>query len=226
VWPEGGIRVLQGFSPQAFQFFRDLEANNTREFWMAHRSDFESLVREPLESVLAALPQPYDGFRAFRMNRDVRFSKDKSPYKTTHAAVGEDRGVARYIQVGRDGVMVAAGAYVLAPDQLDRFRRAVDAPATGQDLERILDDIAIHGVEVSHGGAVPLTTAPRGYDQSHPRIALLRQKGVAVMARLVPPECEDGEAIVAAATGLYDTAEPLVAWLQAQVGPSSAPRRR
>lgn len=218
--------MVQGFTPRAFTFFRDLASDNTREFWLAHKAEFESVVRDPMESLLGALPEPYDGFRTFRMNRDVRFSTDKSPYKTAHAAVLDDRGAVLYLQVSADGMFAAGGAYLLAPDQLARFRAAVDAPAPGLELERILEELGRAGLEVGPGGAEPLVTAPRGYDKEHPRIGLLRQKGVITSIRLAPAECADGDALLGAIVDFFDAAQPLTSWLREHVGVSTAPRGR
>lgn len=207
-------------------FFGELAASNTREFWLAHKAEFESVVRDPMESLLAALPEPYDGFRTFRMNRDVRFSKDKSPYKTAHAAALDDRGAMLYLQVSADGMLAAGGAYLLAPDQLERYRASVDAPASGIELERILDELGRSELEVGPGGADPLVSAPRGYDKEHPRIELLRQKGVITSIRLSPSECADGETLLARLIEFFDAAQPLTSWLRDHVGPSTAVRSR
>jgi uncharacterized protein (TIGR02453 family) len=160
------------------------------------------------------------------MNRDVRFSKDKSPYKTQHSAALDARGAVLYVQVSADGVLAAGGGYQLAPDQLERFRSAVDAPATGQELERIVDQLASAGLEVGPGGAEPLVTAPRGYDKDHPRIGLLRQKGIITSIGFEPDECADGDALFARIVDFFDSTQPLAAWLRDHVGGSTAPRGR
>jgi uncharacterized protein (DUF2461 family) len=77
---------VNGFSLTATQFFEDLEDQNSREFWLAHKDVFEREVREPMAALLDSLPEDYQPFKVFRMNRDVRFSADKSPYKTAHGA--------------------------------------------------------------------------------------------------------------------------------------------
>jgi uncharacterized protein (DUF2461 family) len=75
-----------GFSPAATQFFEDLEDQNTREFWLAHKDVFDREIRDPMAALLDSLPEEYQPFKVFRMNRDIRFSADKSPYKITHGA--------------------------------------------------------------------------------------------------------------------------------------------
>ena len=230
VWEVGGgysgIVTVTGFSPAAGAFFVGLEANNTREYWLAHKAEFETLVREPLESLLGALPEPYESFRAFRMNRDVRFSNDKSPYKTQHSAAQRDRGAVRYIQFSSEGLLIAVGAYQLAPDQLARFRAAVDAPAVGAELQRILDQLAASDIEVGPGATEPLVTAPRGFSPDHPRIALLRMKGIAAVVRRDPADIEHGEAMLAEVIDTFEACEPLHAWIRDNIGESTAPRGR
>ena len=77
---------LSGFSPAATEFFEDLEDQNTREFWLAHKDVFDREIRDPMAALLDSLPEEYQPFKVFRMNRDVRFSADKSPYKIMHGA--------------------------------------------------------------------------------------------------------------------------------------------
>ena len=122
--------MVNGFTPRAFAFFRELAANNTREFWLAHKAEFEAVVRDPMESLLAALPEPYDGFRPFRMNRDVRFSKDKSPYKTLGDIVAEGKTNPGKLKYGTAGVGTTQH---LTTEALQRFSGAkfVHVPQQG-----------------------------------------------------------------------------------------------
>ncbi|MCY7413634.1 MAG: DUF2461 domain-containing protein [Salinibacterium sp.] len=218
--------MIQGFSAAAVEFLRGLAAHNTREYWLDHKVEFEALVQAPLESVLGALPEPYVGFRTFRMNRDVRFSSDKSPYKTAHSSLQHDRGAVRYIHFDADGLYVATGAYQFAPDQLERFRRAVDAPASGIALQEVISGLTASELEVTHGGPEPLKTAPRGYDKDHPRIELLRFKGVTALARFAPALITDGDRVLAQVLGVFESSQPLVAWLQDNVGETTFGDRR
>jgi uncharacterized protein (TIGR02453 family) len=220
------VNMVQGFSAAAVTFFRGLAANNTREWWLAHKAEFESTIQEPLESLLAALPEPYEGFRPFRMNRDVRFSKDKSPYKTAHSAVQNDRGSVRYVHFDADGLLVAAGSHMMAPDQLERFRAAVDAPAPGLALQEAIAAAEAAELEVTPGGQEPLVTAPRGYDKDHPRIELLRMKGITALKRFAPKDVTDGDQMLAEVIEVFESSEPLVAWLQQNVGGSTLPQGR
>src|SRR4029453_4899767 len=98
-----------GFGPAATQFFEDLEDQNTREFWLAHKDVFEREVREPMASLLDSLPEEYQPFKVFRMNRDIRFSPDKSPYKTQHGAVHETDGTVYYLHFDARALMARVG---------------------------------------------------------------------------------------------------------------------
>ena len=106
---------VSGFSPAATQFFEDLEDQNTREFWLAHKELFDREVREPMAALLDSLPAEYQPFKVFRMNRDIRFSADKSPYKTMHGAAHGVPGAVHYLHLDASGLMVACGSYMMPP---------------------------------------------------------------------------------------------------------------
>ena len=128
-----------GFPAEAFRFYEQLSAENTRAFWIEHRHDYDVFVREPFEALAAPLAAEFGPLHIFRPNRDVRFSKDKSPYKTHCGAVTEgEGGEAYYLQISSSGLMVASGYYGFARDQLQRYRDAVDSKA-GKALDRLLE---------------------------------------------------------------------------------------
>ncbi|MFD0328186.1 DUF2461 domain-containing protein [Streptacidiphilus monticola] len=107
----------------------------------------------------------------FRPNRDVRFSADKSPYKTAIGATLEHGG---YIQLSAEGLALAAGYYGMAADQLARYRAAVAEDLSGAELERIIAELTEQKIEVR--SREQLKSAPRGFPKDHPRIELLRHK--------------------------------------------------
>src|SRR5918994_5913356 len=158
---------MSGFRAEATQFFADLEDDNSREFWRANAEVFEREVKQPMTALLESLPERYQPFRLYRMNRDLRFTKDKSPYKTQQGALSEAGGGDYYVHIDGSGLLVAAGAYQLEPDQLERFRAAVDDGRKGKSLERILADLEQHQVGTEMG-LPALKTAPRGYAKDHP----------------------------------------------------------
>jgi uncharacterized protein (TIGR02453 family) len=150
---------VNGFSSAATQFFEDLEDQNTREFWLAHKDVFEREIREPMAALLDSLPEEYQPFKVFRMNRDVRFSADKSPYKTAHGAAHGVPGGVYYLHLDASGLMVACGSYMMPPAELERYRQAVVDDSSGMELSEILAALRRRrSLSVGPGGAEPLKT--------------------------------------------------------------------
>ncbi len=214
-----------GFAPEAFGWFRGLEADNSKQWFTAHRDTYETAVRGAFEDMLDELADDLGGgVKVFRQHRDIRFSADKSPYKTRTYGVISDRtdGPALYAQVSASGLFAGTGYYVLASDQLARFRDAVADDTTGPALERAVAAAQAAGVE-TYGEA--LKTAPRGFPRDHPRIRLLRHKSLIGGARLAPGADGIGrDAALDHARATWSACEPLNAWLDAHVGPSELPQ--
>jgi hypothetical protein len=116
--------------------------------------------------------------------------------------------------------MAACGAYMMAPDQLERYREAVAADATGRALQGILGDLSQRGIELGHGMTEPLKTAPRGYPKDHPRVDLLRQKAVSAHRRLSGASLRDGEAVREFVVETFDACGPLNDWIKSNIGSS------
>jgi uncharacterized protein (TIGR02453 family) len=163
-----------GWPPEALEWFRELEADNSRAWFHAHRTIYDAAVRGPLESLLAELADEFGDGKVFRPNRDTRFSADKSPYKLQIYAVVPRAGGGGgwYVQLREEGLYVGGGLY--APDRraLASVRAAIAADRTGRELERVVAGLEARGLELIRDGA--LKTAPRGYPVEHPRIELLR----------------------------------------------------
>jgi uncharacterized protein (TIGR02453 family) len=211
--------TFRGWPEEALDFYDGLEADNSRTYWLAHKQTYEKCVLEPMTELLAELEPEHGESKIFRPYRDVRFSKDKSPYKTAIGAVIGDG----YIQLSARGLAVGNGMYSMAPDQLDRYRRAVVADVTGAELERLVtsirdQSIAVHGHEV-------LKSAPRGYPPDHPRIELLRCKGLVAWQEW-PARAWLGTAKVKSrVTDFLVATAPMSAWLGQHVGESELPQR-
>lgn len=207
-----------GFGPRAVSFWHELEADNSKAFFDAHREVYEVDVREPLERLLGEVAAEFGDGKVFRPHRDVRFSADKSPYKLHAGAVVGDgeRPVAFYTQVSGDGLLAASGYHRMSRDQLHRFLEAVDDDVTGPTLVDVVARARAAGADV--GGSV-LATAPRGYPRDHPRVALLRHRGL-TLSRAWPEHgwLQTREAL-RRVTGLWREAAEVNAWLDAQVGP-------
>ena len=214
--------AFRGWPAEAVDFFRDLEADNSKSFWQAHKDIYENSVRAPMDELLAELAPEFGPGRVFRPYRDVRFSPDKTPYKTNIAATVGEMG---YVQLSTEGLTAGAGLVHLAPDQLERYRKAVDDDRTGAALEAAVAAARKAGHECDAYEA--LKTAPRGYPKDHPRVDLLRGKGLVMWHRWpVAPWLHTAKAKDRIAAVLRD-AEPMTTWLAEHFGQTATePRRR
>jgi uncharacterized protein (TIGR02453 family) len=205
--------AFSGWPEEALDFYDGLEADNTKTYWTEHKAVYTGQILAPMTELAEELAAEFGEPKIFRPYRDVRFSRDKSPYKTHIGAVLGGTG---YIQLSAGGLGAGAGRWQLDPDELDRYRRAVARDDPGAELEAIVAALGRADVEV-HGHGV-LKSAPRGYPADHPRIALLRYKGVTawqqwpVEAWLETPAAKDR------LVTFFRTAEPLCSWLTAHVG--------
>ena len=167
-----------GFPVAALDFYDDLELDNTRSFWESHKHVYEESVRRPMLALTAALAEEFGTAKVFRPYRDVRFAKDKTPYKTgqgAFVAVGPATGW--YVEVSAPGVRIGGGYYHAGGPDLARIRTAIDAEHSGEELERIVAGLVGDGFEIR---GEQLKTSPRGYSTDHPRIDLLRYKTMAL----------------------------------------------
>jgi uncharacterized protein (TIGR02453 family) len=215
-----------GFSTKATKFFAGLERDNSKDYWTANKAVFENEVKEPMAALVDSLPDRFQPFKLFRMNRDIRFSADKSPYKTQHGAAHETDGTVYYLHLDARGLMAACGAYMMTPDQLERYREAVAADTTGSALEGMLHKLGQLGFEVGHGMTEALKTAPRGYPRDHPRVDLLRQKAVSAHRRLAGTSMRDGAAVRQFVIDTFDACEPLNDWIKSNIGSARTAGRR
>jgi uncharacterized protein (TIGR02453 family) len=224
------LAPFAGFPPEAFDLYARLTADddhNSRTWFDANRHIYEEAVRRPMEAFLARAAE--DGFgdgKVFRPNRDVRFSRDKRPYKDHCGAViafrdGSARA-SRYVQLHATGMMAATGYWELSRDQLDRFRRAVDEPRTGDALVDLVATARRDGLEVLGS---ELKRAPRGYDPDHPRIELLRHKRLAASRSWpVEPWMHTADAYERL-TATWREGDAIADWLERHVGVASEPVR-
>jgi uncharacterized protein (TIGR02453 family) len=209
---------FRGFGHDLPHFFDGLEADNSKAYWSDHRELYEQQVRGPLAALLADLAPEFGDGKVFRPYRDVRFSHDKSPYKTQAAGHthGRDGSSSLYLHVDAEGLFVAGGYWRMERDQVARYRAAVADETTGEALVRVVRSLERDGW--SRAGD-QLSRAPRGYPADHPRIDLLRHKGLAVSRSwdaepwLFTPEALD---VVAEH---WRAVAPLGRWLHRHVGP-------
>ena len=182
---------------------------------------YERAVHGPMLALLDELTD-YGPFHVFRPYRDVRFSKDKTPYKDHMGAYGESEGGAgHYVHFSVTGFYVGSGYYDMRPDQLERFRTAVDSPATGDELVRLCEQATAAGLRP--GAMSELKTAPRGYAKDHPRVELLRRKGLITGKELPLAKWVHTKQVVGKVRAVWDAGAAVNAWLDAHVGPSTLP---
>jgi uncharacterized protein (TIGR02453 family) len=218
---------FQGFSPEVRKWFQRLEANNTREYFQAHRDFYDEAVRGQMEALLDELTDKFGGeAKMFRQNRDIRFSRDKSPYKLNTYGVIHGSPVAAhglYASISARGLVAGSGYHMMARDQLDRYRDAVADDRHGPALEKAVARAEKAGLEL---WGESLATAPRGYPKDHERIELLRRKSLSLGATL-----EYGRGIGRAdglrfVTQTWKAAAPVTGWLDERVGASELPVER
>jgi uncharacterized protein (TIGR02453 family) len=205
--------TFRGWPAEALDFYEGLEADNSKTYWTAHRTFYDENVRGPMDALLVELEPEFGPGKVFRPYRDVRFSADKSPYKT-HLGAWLERG--SYVQLSAAGLAAGRGMWMMSPEQLDRYRRAVADERTGAELERIVAGMARKQIDV--GGHGTLKTVPRGYPREHPRAQLLRHKGLTAW-REWPVAAWLGTATAKRriVEFLHD-AQPLADWLTGNVG--------
>jgi uncharacterized protein (TIGR02453 family) len=201
-----------GWPAEALEFFEGLEADNSKPYWQQNKHVYEELVRSPMEELLQELEPEWGEGRIFRPYRDIRFSSDKSPYKTSMAAsVGEG-----YVQLNARGLGAGAGMWEMAKDQLERYRAAVSEDASGGKLARVVAKTRAAGLEVT--GHEVLKTAPRGYPKDHPRIELLRFKGLIAWREWPAGAWLGTRRAKSRVVEFFTISKPLNEWLREHVG--------
>ena len=210
---------FHGWKVEALEFFEGLEVENSKAYWERHKDVYRDVVRAPMAALLAELEQRWGEGPIFRPYRDVRFSRDKSPYKTAIGAVVGDG----YVQVDARGLAVGSGMWEMAPDQLERYRAAVADERSGAELGRIVSDARAEGLDV-HGHDV-LKTAPKGYPKDHPRIELLRYKGLIAWREWPAGAWLGTKRAKDRIEEFLERSKPLVGWLRSNVGESALPDR-
>ncbi|MGZ4173642.1 MAG: DUF2461 family protein [Solirubrobacteraceae bacterium] len=219
--------AFDGFPSAAFSWLAGLAADNSKRYFALHRQTYDRDVRGALEALLEELADEFGGrVKVFRQHRDVRFSPDKSPYKTRTYGVILDRPgshAALYAELSAAGLFAGTGYHVLASDQLARFREAVADSTRGPELGRAIAGAETAGVEI-FGEA--LKTAPRGYPRDHPRLRLLRHRSLIAGRRAAAGSEGIGrDAALRHTRDTWSACAPINAWLDANVAVSELPVR-
>ena len=223
---------FEGFADADGKFFRALKKHQTRDWFQAHRLEYDDGWVTPMKLLLAELRERIDPLfvrhalgdpKVFRIYRDVRFSKDKSPYKThiggylplAGAGRGPGQPVPVYVQLGTE-TFVGAGHYMMDPPQLARYRAAVLEDKTGKALARIV--AALEKAKFRLVSFDALKNVPRGVDPAHPRAELLKRKSLAVEFPTLPKRLVVSRAFVGWLVERIERARPLVEWLADETG--------
>ena len=219
---------FDGFADRDGRFFRALAKNQRRDWFAAHRREYEAGWQAPMKALLDEVHERIDRFfprhplaapKVFRIHRDVRFAKDKSPYKTHVAGYvalagggdGPSAVIPLYLRVGAADRFAAAGHWMMDAPQLARFRAAVLDDRHGRRLTQLLAPLVRGGYAV--GSRETLKKAPRGVDPAHPRADLLKRKGLTVSFPPLPRQLLVDRALVDWLVRHAKRAVPLVEWL-------------
>ena len=214
--PAAATTGFRGWPREALDFLRELEDNNDRDWFKANRARYdEHLVAPAL--VLAEELSDFGSPHLFRPWNDTRFRPGPPIKEHLGLAIGYGGAGGFYVELSLDGLLVAAGMHMPASDQLDRLRRAIDAPRTSAALARAIEGARKAGLALNEP---ELKRAPRGYPADHPRLDLLRRRRLTVARRHeLRPWLHRPQAEARIRDGL-EAATPLVRWLRKHVGPS------
>jgi uncharacterized protein (TIGR02453 family) len=184
--------TFTGFGREAIQFLVDLADNNDRAWFTPRKGEYERLLKQPLEDLCVALDERFrargiplraDTRSPFRIYRDVRFSKDKSPYKTNVAAsfpyTEGEASAGGYFHFSPGEMYMGGGLWHPEPGRLAAWRAFVDR---GAGLEALDDPAFVETFGEIHGDS--LTRVPPGYPKDHPRADLLKLKDMTFGRRL------------------------------------------
>lgn len=220
--------MFEGFADADAKFFKRLAKNNNRDWFGEHKAEYEEGYAAPMKALLEEVRDKIDAAyphceladaKAFRIHRDVRFSKDKLPYKTHIGGLipvqrtGKrvtDIPMALYFHVSPEESFAASGHYMMEPDSLGRFRKAV-ADDRGKELAQIIAKLGKKGYRASAHES--LKRPPKGFDPDHPRAEMLKWKGCIVRMPPLPKGVLAKRALVPWLVTACKTTAPLVSWL-------------
>jgi uncharacterized protein (TIGR02453 family) len=221
--PTQPATTFAGFPVAALSFFDDLEENNTRDWWHANKARYDTQVRGPMELFLSSVAAEFGTAHLFRPNRDTRFSHDKSPYKTNIGATTYRQGAVFYVHLDGAGLMAASGYYMMATDQILRYRAAVADEKSGSALQKIVEQARSDGLRL---GEPALKRVPTPYPKDHLRADLLRYKSVTFSKQFgTPPWMSSARAADEVVT-VWRGCQSLNKWLAKHVGESTEPQDR
>ncbi|HET7735479.1 MAG TPA: DUF2461 domain-containing protein [Nocardioidaceae bacterium] len=205
--------AFTGFPKEALDFYDDLEMDNTKSFWTAHKDVYDSAVKGPMTELTRALEDEFGPAKIFRPYRDVRFAKDKTPYKEHQGAyVSAASGSGWYVQISAAGVYVGVGYYHPEAAALSAIRAAIADDRRGKELEKLVNGLTRKGWTL---GGEKLKTTPKGYAADHPRIELLRHKSLTLTSSYGFEDFIHTPALLTRVRKDWRAARPFVEWVGA-----------
>lgn len=218
---------FQGFPKDTFSFLSDLSLNNQKAWFDANKDRFRRVVEQPVQEFVSAMRarlihafrdiKHLDG-KIFRIHRDIRFSKDKTPYKT-HVGIRFSEDASKncvapffYVQLEAEKLFFATGQKEFEGDALDHYRMAVMDAETGRVLETLVSNMASKGAGLQ---GEQLQKVPRGYPADHARADLLRFKGLYVEHCMPVTKKVYGQEFVGICLDQFVKGKPLYDWLKA-----------
>jgi uncharacterized protein (TIGR02453 family) len=211
-----GFVAFTGFPAQAFTFYEQLQADNSKAFWTEHRSDYQGYVLEPMTALGEELEEEFGTASVFRPYRDIRFSADKSPYKTFQGMFVERApGLGFYAGLSADGLLVSGGFHSHAADQVERYRQAVDTEQSGRALAELVSGLAAGGMAIEGD---QIKTRPRGIPADHPRVELLRYRSLTASRSWPPGPGVQKRDALGLVRNTWRELVPLCDWLTGHVG--------
>ncbi len=224
--PAASSSIQPYFSPEAVKFLRGLKRNNNREWFEARRAIFERELKKPMLAVIERVTDAMTEFAPahvrpaqrsmMRIYRDTRFSADKTPYKThvsawwTHAGLEKTSGGGYYFHFSPAEVVIAAGIYMPAREQLLAIR--LQLLEEHAEFRRLLNDKKLRKLMDIDLDRAALTRPPKGFSADHPGIDLIRQQQWGVLARL-PGETALDKNLVNEIVTRFRLAAPIVNFL-------------
>jgi len=221
------MEEFKGFHEETLKFLVELKFNNTKEWFDENRGRYDEYILEPSKAFVVAIgerlkeispdiiAEPKVNMSLFRINRDVRFSPDKSPYKTHIGIVFWEGPKKRmecpgfYMQIDPDSLMFAGGMHLLPKDMIEPFRKVVSEEGPAKELAVIIDDVKSSGIET---GGLHYKRTPRDFTEDHQYSYLLKHNGVFGMDTIEIPDEFFTDELINIAFDRFSKIDPINRW--------------
>lgn len=224
------MEIFNGFPREGLEFLKKLAQNNNREWFQQHKETFKKYLEAPAKSFVEAMEMRFEqllpgsqavGGKIFRIYRDIRFSKDKTPYKThigicfTEGKSKYDGGCSQpifYFHLAPPKLTLGAGVHKFSREMLDSYRDAVVDDEKGAELSRVIDEMEGIGYEVK---GTHYKRVPHNYDKDHPRAELLLHNRLYISYTAPLPKVISSPDLVEHSMNEYKKMRPVNEWLKA-----------